>query len=114
MERCKEEFEAIQDQTENELKQMLEIEKGHHYLSTGSENEYLFILKLLSDNSDLNNCPDDRLKSLQLTEDTFFVGESKLENSVKTIKNSVHAYWLQLVNRFVSQFHMWVIHNFVS
>jgi len=92
---------------------MLDVERSHHYLSTGSENEYMYILKLLTDNVDLKQCPLDRLQVLQLTMDEFYNGDSKLELQVKTIKNSVHAYWLQLVNRFLSQFHMWLIHNFV-
>lgn len=53
-ERCREEFEAIHDQTMAELAAMIAAESSHYYLSTGSENEYLFVLKLLSDTGDLN------------------------------------------------------------
>ena len=86
---------------QEELAQMLAIEKSYHYLSTGSENEYLYVLKILNENTDLAKCTDDKLKLLSLKKDEFFIGNSRFASQINTIKNSVHAYWLQLVNRFV-------------
>ena len=45
---------------------MLEIEKSYHYLSKGSENEYVYILKLLDENADLRSCDENKLKLLHL------------------------------------------------
>jgi hypothetical protein len=75
---------------------MLEIEKSYHYLSKGSDNEYLYILKLLNGTSDLNSCPEATLKLMSLEVSVwkdFYVGDSKMEFQIKTIKNSVHAYF---------------------
>jgi hypothetical protein len=75
---------------------MLEIEKSYHYLSKGSDNEYLYILKLLNENTDLNSCPEVKLKLMSLEVNVykdFYVGDSKMEFQIKTIKNSVHAYF---------------------
>lgn len=112
-ERCRDEFDAIHAQTGSELHEMLAAEKSHHYLSTSSENEYQYVLNLLTQNPDLNRSKIN-LRLLSLTPcDSFYNGESRFESSIRTIKNSVHAYWLQLTNRFISQFHMWLLHNFV-
>lgn len=103
IERCREEFDAIHASTTAEMRQMLEIEKSYHYLSKGSENEYMFIYRLLNENSDLNSCPEEKLKTLMLDADKdFYQGDSKVETQIRTIKNSVHAYWQQLVSRFIA------------
>ena len=91
---------------------MLEIEQAHHYLSAGSENEYVYVLNMLN-GVDPSKNDADKLKLLELTGATVYVGSSKVEFQIRTIKNSVHAYWLQLINRFLAQFHMWLLHNFV-
>jgi len=61
---------------------MLEIEKSYHYLSKGSENEYLYILKLLKENTDLNSCREEKLKIMYLESSPykeFYVGDSNTE-----------------------------------
>ena len=59
-----------------------------------------------------NPKPED-LQELNMMDVTIYKSSSRNAFKVKQIKNSVHAYWLIASNRFIDQFHMWLMHNFV-
>ena len=88
---------------------MIKIEKSSIYLSPESQAEYERILEMLSAS---NPKPED-MQELNMVGVQVYQCSSTNSYKVKQIKNSVHAYWLIASNRFIDQFHMWLMHNFV-
>ena len=89
---------------------MIKIERSSIYLSPESQTEYERLLDMLA----TNNPKPEELLELNMNEVKIYMPEnSKNAYKVRQIKNSIHAYWLIASNRFIDQFHMWLLHNFV-
>ena len=89
---------------------MIKIERSSIYLSPESQAEYERLLEMLSS----ANLKPEELMELNMTDFQIYnPGSSRNAFKVKQIKNSIHAYWLIASNRFIDQFHMWLLHNFV-
>lgn len=110
LDKVEQEFEKIKASTVEELNDMIKIERSSIYLSPESQTEYERLLDMLA----TNNPKPEELLELNMNEVKIYMPEnSKNAYKVRQIKNSIHAYWLIASNRFIDQFHMWLLHNFV-
>ena len=104
------EFEKIKAQTVEELNDMIKIERSSIYLSPESQAEYERLLEMLN----AANPKPEELQELNMMDVKVYQPSSSRNTfKVRQIKNSIHAYWLIASNRFIDQFHMWLLHNFV-
>ena len=104
------EFEKIKAQTVEELNDMIKIERSSIYLSPESQAEYERLLEMLN----AANPKPEELQELNMIDvKVYQPSSSRNAFKVRQIKNSIHAYWLIASNRFIDQFHMWLLHNFV-
>ena len=108
-----EELQRIEKITSEEVKEMIQIEKSSVYLSYETEPEFIRYLSMLKQerSHDQND-----LAEMQLSSPNDCYSKSEADPNafkIKEMRNSIHAYMLVAVNRFIDQCHMWTLQNFV-